>query len=79
MLQLNPFFLALDHQDSEAGSMNGAILSFMKRAVQNDPHSQAKNDRQYGADQVQVKSPALLISEKQSETMQLVSNPALHS
>ena len=59
--------------------MNGAILSFMERAVQNDPHSQAKNDRQYGADQVQVRSPALLISEKQSESMQVLNNPTLHS
>ena len=59
--------------------MNGAILSFMERAVQNHPHSQAKNDRKYGADQAQVKSPALLIAEKQSESMQVLNNPKLHS
>jgi len=78
MLLLNPL-LAIDQRASEAGFMNGAILSFIKRAVQNDSHSKAKNDKQYGADQVQVKSEALLISEKQSESMQALSNPALHS
>jgi|SaaInlV_125m_DNA_1040241.scaffolds.fasta_scaffold275589_2 hypothetical protein len=68
MLHLNPF-LAIDQRASEAGFMNGAILSFMERVVQNDPHSKAKNDRHYGADQVQGKSESLLISEKQSESM----------
>jgi hypothetical protein len=78
MLHLNPFS-AIDQRASEAGSMNGAILSFTERAVQNDPHSEAKNDRLYGADQVQVKSAALLIMEKQSDSMQVSSNTALHS
>ena len=75
---MNPF-LAIDQRASEAGAMNEAILSFLERAVKNDPHFQAKNDRQYDADRVKVKSPALIISEKQSESMQVLNNPTLHS